>query len=142
MDEFIDAMKCNKTSGLDLMVLMLGDIFGLSTIALIEDRMWKSHDIDVKKADIYCLIYKSGWFIAAKRQDKSKVLIDVPLCCKNLIAPAPVDVVIKSMAVEMSTKQYDENEVQMFPQNKTQLKLNDSMVAQDDPFGVKNAEIY
>ena len=60
MDEFINAMKCNKTSGLDLMVLMLGDMFGLSTIALIEDRMWKSHDIDVKKADIYCLIYKSG----------------------------------------------------------------------------------
>ena len=49
MDEFIDAMKCNKTSGLDLMVLMLGDMFDLSTIALIEDRMWKSHDIMSRK---------------------------------------------------------------------------------------------
>ena len=64
------------------------------------------------------------------------------MCCKNLIAPAPVDVVIKSMAVKISTKQYDENEVQTFPQDKTQLKSNDTMVAQDDPFGGKNPKIY
>ena len=120
------------------MVLMLGDMFGLSTIALIEGRIWKSLEINIKKADIYCLIYKSGHFIAAKRWDKSKVLIDVPLCCKNLIPPAPVDVVMKSMAVEMSTKQYNENEVQMFPQDKRQLKSTDTMIAQDDPFAGKD----
>ena len=57
--------------------------------------------------------------------------------CKNLIAPAPVDVVVKSMEVEMSRNQYDENEPQSFPQDKTQLKSNGPMVAQDDPFGGK-----
>ena len=63
------------------------------------------------------------------------------LCCKNLIAPAPVDVVVKSMAVEMS-KQYDENEVQTFLQGKRQLKSTDTMIAQDDPFAGKDSEIF
>ena len=75
----------------------------------------------LQKADIYCLIYKSGHFIVAKKWDKSKVLIDVPLCCKDLIPPAPVDVVIKSMAAEKSIKQEDVNTNISTGQNTTEI---------------------
>ena len=89
MHDFIAAMTSMKTSGLDITILILCEMLNLSCVVLVQDFLWKSHDINIDSFDIYLVMFKSGRFVSATRRDGMKLLVDLPTCSDKIIQQHP-----------------------------------------------------
>ena len=104
MNDYIEAMVKMKTSGLDITVLILCQMFNLSCVLLIDDFMWKSIDIRMEDFDIYLLVFKSGRFVSATRNDGSRLLVEIPKCAENILQNHPDYYTFKAMHSDTSSE--------------------------------------
>ena len=135
MHEYIEAMEKMKTSGLDITVLILCKMLDLSCVLLIEDSMWKSTDIPIEQFDIYLLMFKSGRFVSATRNDGGKILVSVPKCAENVIDEHRDPSTYKPAVVtHYSGNDGDADSVAV---NSSQLNNTDTMISTVDAFSGK-----
>ena len=130
MHDYIEAMVKMKTSGLDITVLMLCQMFQLSCIVLIDDYMWKSVDIKIEDFDVYLLMYKGGRFISTKRNDGSKILLPIPKCAETVIADHPDLCAFRNI----QAASVNESEDQSLDSHTQQLNNSDTMIVTSDAF--------
>ena len=97
VEEYYQAMKMLKTSGLDITVLILSHLLKVKTLILIRDFLWKSVEADVNEFDVFLMLFTSGRFVSASPRNKSKLELEVPVFARTLIQPSPINVVIGSV---------------------------------------------
>ena len=132
MHDYIEAMVKMKTSGLDITVLMLCQMFQFSCIVLIDDYMWKSVDIRIEDFDIYLLMYKSGRFVSTTKNDGSKILLLIPKCAETVIADHPDLCIFRN--TQAASASGNESEHQSLDSRTQQLNNSDTMIATSDAF--------
>ena len=135
MNDYIEAMVKMKTSGLDITVLILCQMFNLSCVLLIDDFMWKSIDIRMEDFDIYLLVFKSGRFISATRNDGSRLLVEIPKCAENILQNHPDYYTFKAMHSDTSSE--TDGEQQASQNCHDQLNDTDTMMSSVDAFSGK-----
>ena len=112
IEEYYQAMKTMKTSGLDITVLILSHLLKVKTLILIRDILWKSVEADVNDFDVFLMVFTSGRFVSASARNKTKLELEVPVFARTLIQPSPINVVIGSvpnLPVDTSVKYTKEN---------------------------------
>ena len=112
VEEYYQAMKTLKTSGLDITVLILSHLLKVKTLILIRDFLWKSVEADVNDFDVFLMVFTSGRFVSASARNKTKLKLEVPVFARTLIQPSPINVVIGSvpnLPVDTSVKYTKEN---------------------------------
>ena len=132
MHDYIEAMVKMRTSGLDITVLMLCQMFQLSCIVLIDDYMWKSVDIKIEDFDIYLLMYKGKRLISATRNDETKILLPIPKCAETVIADHPDPYIFRN--TQAASASGNESEDQSLESHTQQLNNSDTMIATSDAF--------
>ena len=132
IQDYIEAMVKMKTSGLDITVLMLCQMFQLSCIVFIDDYMWKSVDIKIEDFDIYLLMYKGGRFVSATRNDGSKILLPIPKCAETVIADHSDLCIFRNTQAAFASG--NESEDQSLDSHTQQLNNSDTMIATSDAF--------
>ena len=127
VEEYYQAMKMLKTSGLDITVLILSHLLKVKTLILIRDFLWKSVEADVNDFDVFLMLFTSGRFVSASPRNKSKLEMEVPVFARALIQPSPINVIIGSvpnLPVETSVKYTKQN-----------IQKEESMAMTTDHFG-------
>ena len=132
MHDYIEAMVKMKTSGFDITILMLCQIFKLSCIVLIDDYMWKSVDIRIEDFDIYLLMYKGGRFISTTKNDGSKLLLPIPKCAETAIDDHPDPCVFRN--TQPASTSGNDSEDQSLDSQTQQLNHSDTMISTSDAF--------
>ena len=135
MNDYIKAMVKMKTSGLDITVLILCQMFNLSCILLIDDFMWKSIDIQMEDFDIYLLMFKGGRFVSATKNDGSRILVEIPKCAQSILEHHPDYYTFKALHSDTSSKTDGEPQASENCQN--QLNNTDIMMSGIDAFSGK-----
>ena len=127
VEEYYQAMKTLKTSGLDITVLISSHLLKVKTLILIRDFLWKSVEADVNEFDVFLMLFTSGRFVSASPRNKSKIELEVPVFACILIQPSPINVVIGSvpnLPVDTAVKYTKEN-----------IQKEESMALTTDHFG-------
>ena len=132
MHDYIEAMVKMKTSGLDITVLILCQMFQLSCVVLIDDYMWKSVDIKIEDFDVYLLMYKGGRFVSTTRNDGSKILLPIPKCAETVIADHLDPCIFRN--TQAASASGNESEDQSLESHSQQLNNSDIMIATSDAF--------
>ena len=132
MHDYIEAMEKMKTSGLDITVLIVCEMFQLSCVVLIDDFMWKSTDICIEDFDIYLLMYKGGRFVSATKNDGSKILVTIPKCEQSVIDAHPYPCTFKPIVTTNSSG--TDGEDQAKENDHSQLNNGDTMISTADAF--------
>ena len=60
VEEYYQAMKTLKTSGLDITVLILSHLLKVKTLVLVRDFLWKSVEADVNNFEVFLMLFTSG----------------------------------------------------------------------------------
>ena len=134
VDKYYQAMKTLKTSGLDIMVLILSHLLKVKTLILIRDFLWKSVEGDVNDFDVFLMLFTSGRFVSASPRNKSKLEMEVPVFARTLIQPSPINVVIGSvpnLPVDTSVKYTKQN-----------IKKEETMAMTTDHFGGTSLQMF
>ena len=132
MHDYIEAMEKMKTSGLDITIRIVCEMFQLSCVVLINDFMWKSTDICIEDFDIYPLMYKGGRFVSDTRNDGSKILVTILKCAQSVIDAHPYPCTFKPIMTANSSG--TDGEDQAKENDHSQLNNGDTMISTADAF--------
>ena len=81
MQNLLDRINRGETTGMDLTILILCDMFRVMAMVLHEDHLWKSHYVELNNFDVYLIMMDKSRFISATPQSGFKVLCKFPSCC-------------------------------------------------------------
>ena len=82
MQNLLSRINSGETTGMDLTILILCDMFGLTAMVLHEDHLWKSHDVELNNFDVYLIMMDKSRFVSATPKSGFKILCKF-LSCHN-----------------------------------------------------------
>ena len=82
---YIQKLAEGSTNGLEMAILTLCEIFGISIIILCENFLWKSEEKSLDDFHMYFVMFRGGRIMSATRHDNHKFLLQMPHELKSLI---------------------------------------------------------
>ena len=80
MQNLLDRINRGETTGMDLTILILCDMFRVTAMVLHEDHLWKSHDVELNNFDVYLIMMDKSRFVSATPNSGYKILCKFPSC--------------------------------------------------------------
>ena len=83
MQNLLSRINNGETTGMDLTILILCDMFRIMAMVLHEDHLWKLQDVELKGFDVYLIMMDKSRFVYATPKSGYKILCKF-LLCRNL----------------------------------------------------------
>ena len=80
MQNLLTQINNGEMTGMDLMILILCDMFKILAMVLHEDHLWKSKDIGLNNFDVYLIMMDKSRFVSATPKSGYKILCKFPSC--------------------------------------------------------------
>ena len=80
MQNLLDRINRGETTGMDLTILILCDMFRVTAMVLHEDHLWKSHNVELNDFDVYLIMMDKSRFVSATPNSGYKILCKFPTC--------------------------------------------------------------
>ena len=84
MTYFIQKMINCQTSGLEMTLIILAEMFDVVIICVFDKYVWKSHDVPLDKSEVFLLLLATGVFASATSNRHYKISVHLPKCVKHL----------------------------------------------------------
>ena len=75
---YIQKLTEGSTNGMELSILTLCEIFGISVMVLCENHLWKSDELPLDEFHMYFIMFKTGWFMSTSKRSGQKFLLQMP----------------------------------------------------------------
>ena len=75
---YIQKLAEVSTNGMELAILTLCEIFGISVMVLCENFLWKSEERSLDEFHMYFIMFKTGRFMSASKRNGQKFLLQMP----------------------------------------------------------------
>ena len=82
MQNLLTRINNGETTGMDITILILCDMFGITAMVLHEDSLWKSNDVELNDFDVYLIMMDKSRFVSATPKSGYKILCKF-LSCQN-----------------------------------------------------------
>ena len=80
MQNLLTRMNNGETTGMDITILILCEMFGITAMVLHEDHLWKSKDVELNDFDVYLMMMDKSRFVSATPNSGYKILCKFPTC--------------------------------------------------------------
>ena len=80
MQNLLTRINNGETTGMDLTILILWDMFRITAMVLHEDHLWKSNDVELNDFDVYLIMMDKSRFVSATPKSGYKILCKFPSC--------------------------------------------------------------
>ena len=81
---YMQKMINRRTSGMDITLLVLCEMFELDMVVLFEEYLWKSENVPLLDMDIAMILLEGGHFVACLPKDGNKIEVKLPFCCHHM----------------------------------------------------------
>ena len=78
MQNLLDRINRGETTGMDLTILILCDMFGVTVMVLHEDHLWKSHDVKLNNFDVYLIMMDKSQICFCDTKHRLQNPVQVP----------------------------------------------------------------
>ena len=72
MQNLLTQINNGEMTDMDLMILILCDMFKISAMVLHEDHLWKSNDIELNNFDVYLIMMDKSRFVSVHPSQATK----------------------------------------------------------------------
>ena len=73
-----------RTSGMDITLLVLSEMFELNMVVLFEEYLWKSDNVSILEMDVAMILMLGGHFVACEPLNGNKIDVNLPDCCQHM----------------------------------------------------------
>ena len=77
-----------QTSGLEMTLIILAEMFDVVIICVFDKYVWKSHDVPLDKSEVFLLLLATGVFASATLNHHYKISVHLPKCVIQLLMKA------------------------------------------------------
>ena len=81
---YMQKMINRRTSGMDITLLILSEMFEIDIVVLFEEYLWKSDNIPLLDMDITLILMEGGHFVACEPNDGNRIEVQIPNCCRHM----------------------------------------------------------
>ena len=82
---YVQTLAEARTSGFEMSLLALCEIFRVAVLLLFDKYLWKSEEIDLENFNVYMVMFAHGKIMSAQRRDKQKLVVHIPECLQNIV---------------------------------------------------------
>ena len=82
--EYMQKMINRRTSGMDITLLILAEMFEIAIVVLFEEYLWKSDNVGLLDMDMALIVMEGGHFVAGEPHDGNKIEVNLPQCCRHM----------------------------------------------------------
>ena len=82
--DYMQKMINRRTSGMDLMLLILSEMFEIAIVVLFEEYLWKSENVALLDMDMALILMEGGHFVACEPHDGNKIEVNIPQYCRHM----------------------------------------------------------
>ena len=72
------------TSGMDITLLIIAEMFEIAIVVLFEEYLWKSDNVGLLDMDMALILMEGGHFVSGEPYDAKKVEVNLPQCCQHM----------------------------------------------------------
>ena len=84
MTYFIQKMINRQTSGLEMTLIILAEMFDVVITCVFDKYVWKSKDVPLERSEVSLLLLATGVFASATQNCHYKISVHLPKCVKHL----------------------------------------------------------
>ena len=82
--DYMQKMINRRTSGMDITLLILSEMFEIAIVVLFEEYLWKSDNVPLLDMDMALILMEGGHFVACEPYDGNKIEVNIPQCCRHM----------------------------------------------------------
>ena len=84
VQEYMQKMINRRTSGMDITLLILSEMFEIAIVVLFEEYLWKSDNVGLLDMDMALMLMEGSHFVACEPPDGNKIEVNIPQCCRHM----------------------------------------------------------
>ena len=74
----------HQTSGLEMTLIILAEMFNVVIVCLFDKYVWKSDEVALEKSEVFLILLVTGAFASATPNRQSKISVHLPDCVIHL----------------------------------------------------------